>query len=42
MSDTSAHRALPGLAFPEEHLKRLAQDLTVKFAGIFPCSRSWH
>jgi arsenate reductase len=35
VSDTSALRALPGLTFPEEHLKRLARDLTVKFVGIF-------
>ena len=28
-------RALPGLAFPEEHLRRLADDLAVRFDGIF-------
>ena len=26
---------MPGLAYPEEYLKRLASDLTDKFAGIF-------
>ncbi|TFB97850.1 arsenate reductase ArsC [Cryobacterium sp. HLT2-28] len=35
MSDTSARRSLPGLTYPEEYLKRLARDLTVKFAGVF-------
>ena len=35
MSDSSARPGLPGLAFPEAYLKRLAQDLTVTFAGIF-------
>ena len=33
--DMSTHRALPGLAYPEEYLKRLADELAVKFAGIF-------
>lgn len=35
MSDTSARRSLPGLTYPEEHLRRLARDLTVKFTGVF-------
>ncbi|KQQ92552.1 arsenate reductase [Leifsonia sp. Leaf325] len=35
MSDLSTRRALPGLTFPEEHLKRLADDLATKFVGIF-------
>ena len=35
MSDSSARPGLPGLAFPETYLKRLAQDLTVTFSGIF-------
>ena len=33
--DMSTHRAVPGLAYPEEYLKRLADELAVKFAGIF-------
>jgi len=35
MSDITVRRGLPGLAFPEEYLKRLAGDLTVKFSGVF-------
>ena len=35
MSDLSARRALPGLAFPEESLRRLSADLTARFAGVF-------
>ncbi|TFD15922.1 arsenate reductase ArsC [Cryobacterium sp. TMT1-21] len=35
MSDTGARRSLPGLTYPEEYLKRLARDLTVRFAGVF-------
>ena len=35
MSDLSARRSLPGLAFPEESLRRLAADLTQRFSGIF-------
>jgi len=33
--DLTGRRGLPGLSYPEEHLKRLAADLTVKFAGAF-------
>jgi len=33
--DISDRRGLPGLAYPEDYLKRLANDLTEKFAGIF-------
>lgn len=35
MSDVSTRRSLPGLTFPEEHLKRLADDLAAKFVGVF-------
>ena len=28
-------RGLPGLSYPEENLKRLAGELTAKFAGVF-------
>lgn len=35
MSDTRARRGMPGLAYPEEYLRRLAGDLSEKFAGIF-------
>lgn len=35
MSDVTTRRALPGLAFPEEHLKRLADNLGTKFVGVF-------
>jgi arsenate reductase (thioredoxin) len=34
MTDT-ARRGLPGLAFPEEHLRRLSVELSDRFAGIF-------
>ena len=33
--DLTARRGVPGLAYPEEYLKRLAAELTEKFAGIF-------
>ncbi|MCU1410499.1 MAG: Phosphatase [Rhodoglobus sp.] len=33
--DLTARRGMPGLAYPEDYLKRLASDLTDKFAGIF-------
>lgn len=35
MTDLSARKGLPGLAYPEEYLKRLAGDLSEKFAGVF-------
>ncbi|MFC5929283.1 arsenate reductase ArsC [Cryobacterium melibiosiphilum] len=35
MTDFSTRRALPGLSFPEESLKRLAHDLTSRFDGVF-------
>jgi arsenate reductase len=35
MSELSTRRTLPGLTFPEEHLRRLADDLAVKFTGVF-------
>lgn len=35
MSDFDGQRALPGLAYPEEYLRRLAGDLSERFAGIF-------
>jgi len=35
MTDVSARRGMPGLTYPEEYLKRLADDLAVKFAGVF-------
>jgi arsenate reductase len=35
MTDVSARRGMPGLTYPEEHLRRLAHDLSVKFAGVF-------
>ena len=39
MSETPAtpprDTTLPGLRYPEEHLRRLAGDLSAKFAGIF-------
>lgn len=35
MSDLSTRRSLPGLTFPEEHLKRLADDLAARFVGVF-------
>lgn len=34
MPDTE-RRALPGLAYPEEYLHRLAGDLALRFAGVF-------
>lgn len=33
--DLSNRRGLPGLAYPEDYLKRLADELSGKFAGIF-------
>jgi len=33
--DLSTRRGMPGLAYPEEYLKRLAAELTDTFAGIF-------
>lgn len=33
--DLTERRGMPGLAYPEEYLKRLAGDLTEKFAGVF-------
>jgi len=33
--DLTDRRGMPGLAYPEEYLKRLAGELTEKFAGIF-------
>lgn len=35
MSDFSARRGLPGLTYPEDYLKRLADDLSQKFTGVF-------
>lgn len=35
MVDVSTRRGLPGLTYPEEHLRRLAVDLSDKFAGVF-------
>jgi protein-tyrosine-phosphatase len=35
MTDFSARRAQPGLAYPELYLKRLAGDLAREFAGVF-------
>ena len=35
MSDISARRGLPGLSYPEEYLRRLAEKLTEKFTGVF-------
>lgn len=35
MSDFDGQKALPGLAYPEEYLRRLAGDLSERFAGIF-------
>ena len=35
MIDSGARPGMPGLAFPETYLRRLARDLTVTFAGIF-------
>jgi arsenate reductase len=33
--ETSERRGLPGLAYPEDYLRRLAAELAEKFAGIF-------
>ena len=33
--DLTDRRGMPGLAYPEDYLKRLADDLSEKFAGIF-------
>lgn len=33
--DLSQRRGMPGLAYPEEYLKRLADELSTKFEGIF-------
>lgn len=33
--DVSNRRGMPGLAYPEDYLKRLAADLTDKFIGVF-------
>lgn len=33
--DLTTRRGMPGLAYPEEYLKRLAADLSEKFVGIF-------
>ncbi|HOB56924.1 MAG TPA: arsenate reductase ArsC [Rhodoglobus sp.] len=33
--DLTERRGMPGLAYPEEYLRRLAGDLTEKFAGVF-------
>jgi arsenate reductase len=35
MSEFDGQKALPGLAYPEEYLRRLAGDLSERFAGIF-------
>ena len=35
VTDFSDRRGLPGLTYPEEYLKRLAKDLSEKFAGVF-------
>jgi len=35
VSDVNTRRALPGLTFPEEHLKRLADDLAARFVRVF-------
>ena len=35
MTNLSAQNAMPGLAYPEEYLKRLASELAIKFAGVF-------
>lgn len=35
MTDVSARRGLPGLGYPEDYLRRLAAELSVKFEGIF-------
>lgn len=33
--DLASRRGLPGLAFPEEYLSRLADELTADFEGVF-------
>lgn len=33
--DLAARRGMPGLAYPEDYLRRLAAELTDKFTGIF-------
>lgn len=33
--DLTARRGMPGLAYPEDYLRRLAADLTGTFAGVF-------
>lgn len=33
--DATGRRSLPGLDYPEEYLRRLADDLAEKFAGVF-------
>ena len=33
--DITQRRGMPGLAYPEDYLKRLADELSEKFAGIF-------
>ena len=33
--DLTDRRGMPGLAYPEEYLKRLAAELSERFAGIF-------
>jgi protein-tyrosine-phosphatase len=35
MTEVRARKGLPGLAYPEEYLRRLAGDLSEKFAGVF-------
>ena len=35
MTDVSARRGMAGLTYPEEYLRRLAGDLSEKFAGVF-------
>jgi protein-tyrosine-phosphatase len=35
MTDFSTQKALPGLSFPEESLKRLSHELTSRFDGVF-------
>jgi len=40
MTDLTTRRGLPGLAFPEDALKRAAGDLTTRFEGILGPRRS--
>jgi arsenate reductase len=35
MTDFATRKAMPGLAYPEEYLRRLSTDLGTKFAGTF-------